>query len=154
MPWCRFLPGIGRTKCSPAVLFWTNGYYALKAYDRSFEQIIPWEDFDQVDQPHLIIPIFNFLNRFISNFGLIILLTIFINSSSLLLPSNHICLRLKCVCLNRRLKINAKYPKKDDAMKKQQETMALYKQALVDGGCWPMLFQMPILFAMFRFPDP
>jgi YidC/Oxa1 family membrane protein insertase len=50
-------------------------------------------------------------------------------------------------------KINAKYPKKDDAMKKQQETMALYKKTGVSvmGGCWPMLFQMPILFAMFRF---
>ena len=50
-------------------------------------------------------------------------------------------------------KINAKYPKKEDAMKKQQETMALYKKTGVSmmGGCWPMLFQMPILFAMFRF---
>jgi YidC/Oxa1 family membrane protein insertase len=50
-------------------------------------------------------------------------------------------------------KINAKYPKKEDAMKKQQETMALYKRTGVSmmGGCLPMLLQMPILFAMFRF---
>ena len=50
-------------------------------------------------------------------------------------------------------KINAKYPKQEDAMKKQQETMALYKKAGVSpmGGCLPMLLQMPILWAMFRF---
>jgi len=46
-----------------------------------------------------------------------------------------------------------KYPKKEDAMKKQQATMELYKKAGVSpmGGCLPMLLQMPILFAMFRF---
>jgi len=50
-------------------------------------------------------------------------------------------------------KINAKYPKQEDAMKKQQETMALYRKAGVSpmGGCLPMLLQMPILWAMFRF---
>ena len=46
--------------------------------------------------------------------------------------------------------INEKY---EDQMKRQQETMALYKQVGVSplGGCIPMLFQMPILFALFRF---
>jgi YidC/Oxa1 family membrane protein insertase len=50
-------------------------------------------------------------------------------------------------------KITAKYPKKEDAMKKQQETMAVYKKngASMFGGCLPMLFQFPILIAMFRF---
>jgi YidC/Oxa1 family membrane protein insertase len=49
--------------------------------------------------------------------------------------------------------IGKKYPKKDDAMKKQQATMDLYKRAGVSpmGGCLPMLLQFPILFAMFRF---
>jgi len=49
--------------------------------------------------------------------------------------------------------INKKFPKKEDAMKKQQATMALYKKAGVSplGGCLPMALQMPILFAMFRF---
>jgi YidC/Oxa1 family membrane protein insertase len=50
-------------------------------------------------------------------------------------------------------KISAKYPKSEDAMKKQQETMALYSKTGVSmfGGCLPMLLQFPILFAMFRF---
>ena len=49
--------------------------------------------------------------------------------------------------------IGKKFPKKEDAMKKQQATMDLYKKAGVSplGGCLPMVLQMPILFAMFRF---
>ena len=49
--------------------------------------------------------------------------------------------------------LGKKFPKKEDAMKKQQATMDLYKRAGVNpmGGCLPMLLQMPILFAMFRF---
>jgi YidC/Oxa1 family membrane protein insertase len=53
-------------------------------------------------------------------------------------------------------KISKKYPKKEDAMKKQQETMALYRETGVSplAGCVPMLIQMPILFAIFRlFPS-
>ena len=50
-------------------------------------------------------------------------------------------------------KINEKYPKEEDMMKKQQATMELYKRAGVSpmGGCLPMLLQFPILWAMFRF---
>lgn len=49
--------------------------------------------------------------------------------------------------------ITAKFPKKDDSVKKQQATMALYKKVGVNpmAGCFPMLLQMPILIAMFRF---
>ena len=49
--------------------------------------------------------------------------------------------------------LNAKFPKKEDAMKKQQATMELYKKAGVNpmAGCIPLLLQMPILIAMFRF---
>lgn len=49
--------------------------------------------------------------------------------------------------------LNAKYPNKEDAMKKQQEMMTLYSQYGVSpmGGCLPMLIQMPIWIAMFNF---
>ena len=49
-------------------------------------------------------------------------------------------------------KISQKFPKKEDAMKKQQATMALYRETGVSplAGCIPMLIQMPILFAIFR----
>ena len=49
--------------------------------------------------------------------------------------------------------INQKYPKQEDAMKKQQEVMALYSQYGVSpmGGCLPMLIQMPVIMALFFF---
>ena len=49
--------------------------------------------------------------------------------------------------------INAKYPNKEDAMKRQTETMQLYSQYGVSpmGGCLPMLIQMPLWIAMFNF---
>lgn len=49
--------------------------------------------------------------------------------------------------------LNAKYPKPEDAMRKQQEMMAIYSQYGVSpmGGCLPMLIQMPIWIAMFNF---
>ena len=49
--------------------------------------------------------------------------------------------------------INKKYPKQEDAMKRQQATMELYKKAGINpmGGCIPLLIQMPIIIAMFRF---
>lgn len=50
-------------------------------------------------------------------------------------------------------KINAKYPKQEDALKKQQETMALYREYNVSpmGGCLPMLIQTPVFMALFFF---
>ena len=49
--------------------------------------------------------------------------------------------------------LNAKYPKPEDQLKKQQETMALYQKygASPMGGCLPMLIQMPIFIALFNF---
>ena len=49
--------------------------------------------------------------------------------------------------------LNAKYPEKDDAMKKQMEMMTLYRESGASplSGCVPMLIQMPILLAVFRF---
>lgn len=49
--------------------------------------------------------------------------------------------------------INAKYPKPEDAMLKQQEVMKMYSEYGVSpmGGCLPMLIQMPIWIALFNF---
>jgi YidC/Oxa1 family membrane protein insertase len=103
----------------------------------------------------VIIPIFNWLNRSIANFGIIIfLLTLILKTA--LFPLTYKSYKSQAVM--RVLKpqvdeINEKYPKKEDAMKKQQATMDLYKRAGANplGGCLPMLLQMPILYAMFRF---
>jgi YidC/Oxa1 family membrane protein insertase len=104
---------------------------------------------------YVIIPIFNWLNRWISNYGIIILLLTLIIKVALF-PLTYRSYKSQAVM--RVLKpqvdeINAKYPKQEDAMKKQQATMDLYKRAGANpmGGCLPMLLQFPILYAMFRF---
>jgi len=102
----------------------------------------------------VIIPIFNFLNRFISNYGIIILiLTIIIKTALLPLTYRSYLSMAKMRVLKPMIdEINARIPK-EKAMERQQATMNLYKKAGVNpmGGCLPMLLQFPILFAMFRF---
>jgi YidC/Oxa1 family membrane protein insertase len=102
-----------------------------------------------------IIPIFNWLNKYISNYGIIILiLTIIIKIVLFPLTFKSYQSQAKMQVLKPMVEeLGKKFPKKEDAMKKQQATMDLYKRAGVNpmGGCLPMLLQMPILFAMFRF---
>ncbi len=104
---------------------------------------------------YVVIPIFNWLNNWISNYGIIILLLTLIIKVALF-PLTYRSYKSQAVM--RVLKpqvdeINERYPKKEDAMKKQQATMDLYKKAGANpmGGCLPMLLQFPILYAMFRF---
>ncbi len=136
--------------------FGPNLYKELKTYGRSFEKIIPlgksiigW--INRV----VIINTFDFLRRFISNYGIIILImTILIKLVLSPLTYKSYLSSAKMRVLKPEIdKINKKYPRKEDALKKQQETMALYQKTGVNmlGGCLPMLLQIPILFAMFRF---
>jgi YidC/Oxa1 family membrane protein insertase len=102
-----------------------------------------------------IIPIFNWLNNFIGNYGIIIfILTLIIKVVLFPLTFKSYQSQAKMQVLKPMVEeLGKKFPKKEDAMKKQQATMDLYKRAGVNpmGGCLPMLLQMPILFAMFRF---
>jgi YidC/Oxa1 family membrane protein insertase len=104
---------------------------------------------------YAIVPIFNWLNKSITNYGLIILiLTIIIKVVLFPLTFKSYQSTAKMQVLKPLVDdLNKKFPKKEDALKKQQATMDLYKRAGVNpmGGCLPMLLQMPILFAMFRF---
>jgi len=136
--------------------FGPNHYKSLKSYDQSYEKIIPLGGkVVGLFTKFVIIPMFDFLHRFFSNFGIIILLmTIIIKL--VVLPLTYKSYKSSAVMniLKPEIeKINAKYPKQEDAMKKQQATMALYKQAGASpmGGCLPMLLTFPILWAMFRF---
>ena len=103
----------------------------------------------------VIIPVFNFLGKFISNYGIIILLlTIFIKLVLFPLTYKSYKSQAKMRVLAPDIKeINDKYPGNDNAMIRQQKTMALYSKAGASpfSGCLPMLLQMPILFAMFSF---
>ena len=103
----------------------------------------------------VIIPIFNWLQKYIGSYGIIILiLTILIKIVLFPLTFKSYQSQAKMQVLKPLVEeLGKKFPKKEDAMKKQQATMDLYKRAGVNpmGGCLPMLLQMPILFAMFRF---
>lgn len=103
----------------------------------------------------VIIPIFNWLDNFIGSYGIIILiLTIIIKVVLFPLTYKSYQSTAKMAVLKPLVdELSKKFPKKEDALKKQQATMDLYKRAGVNpmGGCLPTLLQMPILFAMFRF---
>ena len=102
-----------------------------------------------------IIPIFNWLGRSIKSYGLIILiLTIIIKIVLFPLTFKSYQSTAKMAVLKPMVEeLGKKFPNKEDAMKKQQATMDLYKRAGVNpmGGCLPMLLQLPILFAMYKF---
>ena len=136
--------------------FGPNNYKGLKAYGHAYEKVIPLGGkIIGLFTKWIIIPMFDWLHRGITNFGIIILLmTIIIKIVVLPLAYKSYASSAKMQALKPFIdKINAKYPKQEDAMKKQQETMELYKKAGVNmmGGCLPMLLQLPILWAMFRF---
>ncbi len=102
----------------------------------------------------VIIKIFDWLNKSINNYGLIILLlTIIIKVALFPLTYRSYLSQAKMKVLKPQLdELNKKYPKGKE-MERQKATMGLYKKAGVSplGGCLPMILQFPILFAMFRF---
>ena len=100
-------------------------------------------------------PVFNFLKGFLSNFGLIIILmtiVVRIIMSPLVYKSYLSSAKMKVIRpeLNA---LNEKYPGKENAMKRQQETMAIQRKAGVSmlSGCIPAILQMPVFFALFKF---
>lgn len=100
-------------------------------------------------------PVFNFLKGFLSNFGLIIILmTIVVRliMSPLVYKSYLSSAKMK-VIRPELTALNEKYPGKENAMKRQQETMAVQRKAGVSmmSGCIPALLQMPVFFALFKF---
>ena len=151
--------GRGDTVIPLEFYFGPNHFQTLKSYGQKYEKIIPlggwlvgWFT------KYAIIPMFNFFNRFISNFGIIILLmTIVIKLVVFPLTYKSYASSAKMSALKPELdKLNAKFPHTDnqqEMLKKQQATMDLYKRAGVSpmGGCLPMLLTFPILWAMFRF---
>ncbi len=103
----------------------------------------------------IFIPVFAFLSAYISNFGLvIILMTIVVRiiMSPAVYKSYLSSAKMK-VLRPEMQAINDKYKGKENAMKRQQETMALQRKAGVSplSGCIPALIQMPVFFALFRF---
>ena len=145
-----------------AFYFGPNKYSILKQVvdgkngELHLERLIPlgWGIFGWVNR-WCVIPVFDFLRNYISSFGIIILILavlIKLVISPLTYKSYISSAKMRVI----KPEVDAlakKFPKQEDAMKKQQATMELYKKAGINpmGGCIPMLIQMPILIAMFRF---
>ncbi len=120
------------------------------------ERVIPlgWGIFGWVNR-WFVIPVFDLLRNHIASFGIIILILavlIRLIISPMTYKSYVSMAKMRLI----KPEVDAlaqKYPKQEDAMKRQQATMELYRKAGINpmGGCIPMLIQLPILIAMFRF---
>lgn len=133
-----------------------NLYKTLAAFEHEYERVIPlggwlvgWIN------KYVVINVFYWLSKYISNYGLIILiLTLLIKIVIFPLTFKSYLSQAKMRLLKPKVdEINAKYSRKEDATKRGQATMELYKRAGANplGGCLPILIQFPILIAMFRF---
>ena len=133
--------------------FVPNKYSLLKSYDKGFESLVPLGKFifGWVNK-FLVIPMFNFLEKSGLNYGLIILIIAVVIKMLLFLPtkSSYISMAKMRVL---KPEIDALNEKFKDPLQKQQAQMNLYRKTGVNplGGCLPLLFQMPILIALFRF---
>ena len=141
-----------------------NEFHTLKAHNKlsqtdknpELEDIVylGWFIFRYINR-WLIMPLFHWLSSFGMNMGIVLLLLTII-VKLLVYPSNK-----KSYLSSAKMRvlkpqvdaISAKYPKQEDAMKRQQETMQFYSQYGVSpmGGCLPMLLQTPIWLALFTF---
>ncbi len=135
--------------------FGPNHYKTLLSYGKGFEELVPlgWGIFGWVNK-YVIIEIFDFLSNYIKSYGIIILLlTLIIKLALSPFTYKAYLSQAKMKVLKPEIDKLSEKHKSKDPMKVQQETMGLYRKAGVNpmGGCLPMLFQFPILIAMFRF---
>ena len=134
-----------------------NDYNLLKTYkgtDLAESADLGWGIFGFLNRT-IFYPVFNFLKGFLSNYGLIIILmtiVVRIIMSPLVYKSYLSSAKMK-VIRPELTALNEKYPGKENAMKRQQETMAIQRKAGVSmmSGCIPALLQMPVFFALFKF---
>lgn len=148
----------GNTSIPLSFYFGPNKFYTLKSYDLDLERQIPigWGFFLLAwINEYIVIPTFNWLGGYGWNYGIVILvLTIMLKVLLFPIAYKTYYSSAKMRVLKPEVdELSKKFPKKEDAMKKQQAVMDLYKRAGANpaAGCVPMLLQMPILFAMFRF---
>lgn len=139
-----------------SLYFGPNHFKTLKSYGLGMQHQINLGKFFLIRWINYgVIAVFNWLSSYGWSYGIVILiLTILIKT--ILFPFAF--KSYKSSAITRVLKpemdaINEKYPKQEDAMKKQQAVMNLQRQAGASpsSGCIPALLQMPILFAVFRF---
>ena len=145
--------------------FGPNKFSALK--DANEEALTPENDLELEELIYFGWPIVRWINRYfimylfdiLSSTGLnmgivLLLLTLIVKLCVYPFTKKSYVSTAKMRALKPYIdELNAKYPKPEDQLKKQQETMALYQKygASPMGGCLPMLIQMPIFIALFNF---
>ena len=136
--------------------FGPNDYEVLEAANPEYTEILNfgWGLFRWINI-YAVQPIFNFLLSAGLSIGIaILILTLIIKTLLMPVQWKMFVSSVKMKILKPKTEaINEKYPNKEDAMKKQMEMMSLYKESGASplSGCLPMLIQMPILLAVFRF---
>jgi YidC/Oxa1 family membrane protein insertase len=131
-----------------------NDFENLRQYKVELEDIIPFGQsiFGTINR-WVIRPIFNFLIAFIGSHGIVILLlTLLVKLALFPLSYKMLHSQAKMSALKPSLAgLREKY--KDDMQKQQMETMKVYREYGVNplGGCFPVLLQMPVWFALYRF---
>ncbi|MDR9457265.1 MAG: membrane protein insertase YidC [Salegentibacter sp.] len=129
-------------------------YKILNDYDRNLDEIVPlgWGIFGWINQ-HIFIPFFSFLSGVLPSYGIaIIVMTIVVRIVLSPVTYKSYLSQAKMKVLRPEInELNEKY--KDNAMKKQQETMKLYSKAGASpmSGCLPALMQIPVFYALFQF---
>ncbi len=131
-----------------------NEYTELVTYGNKLEQVIPFGRslFGSINR-HFIRPFFDWLSLYISSKGIVILVLIFIVKMALYpLMYKMLYSQAKMGALKPEL-ASLKDKFKEEPQKQQMETMKIYREYGVSpfGGCMPMVLQMPIWYAMFRF---
>ena len=139
-----------------------NHYKTLKAFDKDRDDKLELDNLVYLGWPVVrsinkwfTINIFDWLSSWGLSMGIVLLLMTII-VKVVVFPATwktYISSAKMRVLRPQVEEINKKYPKQEDAMKKQQEVMSLYSQYGVSpmGGCLPMLLQFPILMALFMF---
>ncbi len=136
--------------------FGPNDYEVLKSYDQGYDDILNfgWGLFRWINL-YAVQPLFNFLTNTGMGVGIaILMLTLVLKFILMPIQWKMYLSSAKMRILKPEIdELNAKYPNQDDAMKKQMEMMTLYRESGASplSGCVPMLIQMPILLAVFRF---
>jgi len=134
--------------------FGPNNYQVLKKVTEGFSENVDlgWSIFAYINK-FLVVPLFNWLENYITNYGIIIIILVIIIKIILFPLSYKAYMSMaKTKVFKPELdEIKAKYP--DDAQKAQSEQMAMYSKAGINplSGCIPMVLQMPILLALFNF---
>lgn len=159
-----FFDPSGKESTNMLFYFGPNKYKTLTALDKDridgkdleLNQLVPlgWSFLRWINR-WFTIPLFDWLSGWGWNMGIVLLvMTIIVKVIVFPFTYKSYLSSAKMRVLKPQIDIiNKKYPKQEDAMKKQQETMALYSKYGVSpmGGCLPMILQMPIFFALFMF---